>query len=200
MTKKIRDPKIYYEKLINGEIPNDNEHIAFKIITETIKNENEKEDTEMKTLEIEKKRLEEVENKKRKYFDLYKQFDQEYYLEMAKEQAAIAESIKIRINRAERAKNKAKEDFKGRSSLDRAIKELQIEMAAKESGIYKEPICAGTSSITATAIIDEIIESEFDAENKLLMIKLFLDNHLSSLDISGLLYDEMIIIPRKRVK
>ena len=154
----------------------------------------------MKTLEIEKNRLEKVESKKRKYFDLFKQFGQEYYLEMAKEQAAIAESIKIRINRAERAKNKAKEDFRGRSSLDRAIKELQLEMAAKEAGIYKEPICAGTSSITATAIIDEIIESEFDADNKLLMIKLFLENHLSTLDIDGLLHDEMIIIPRKRVK
>ena len=153
----------------------------------------------MKTLEIEKKRLEKVENKKQKYFELFTQFGQEYYLEMAKEQAAIAESIKIRINRAERAKSKAKEDFRGRSSLDRAIKEMQIEMAAKKSGVYKEPICAGTSSITATAIIDEIIESEFDAENKLLMIKLFLDNHLSTLDIDGLLHDEMIIVPRKRV-
>ena len=154
----------------------------------------------MKTIEIETKRLEEVENKKRKYIEYYKRYEQEYYLEMAKEQAAIAESIKIRINRAERAKSKAKENYKGRSSLDRAIKELQIEMSAKEAGICKEPICAGTSPITATAIIDEIIESEFDADNKLLMIKLFLDNHMSSLDIDGLLHDEMIIIPRKRVK
>ena len=154
----------------------------------------------MKTLEIEKKRLEKVEEKKRKYFDLYKDFQQEYYLEMAKEQAAIAESIKIRLNRAERAKNKAKENRRERSSLDRAIKELQIEMAAKQAGYYKTVLCAGTSPITATAIIDEIIESEFDAEQKLLMIKLFLDNELSSLDIDGLLHDEMIIIPRKRVK
>jgi len=153
----------------------------------------------MKTLEIEKKRLEKAENKKRKYFELYKEFNQEYYIEMAKEQAAIAESIKIRINRAERAKNKAKEEFRGRSSLDRAIKELQIEMAAKEALLHKVVLCAGTSPITATAIIDEIIESEFDAENKLLMIKLFLDNHLSTLDIDGLLHDEMIIVPRKRV-
>lgn len=153
----------------------------------------------MKTMEIEKRRLEEVENKKRKYFELYKRYEQEYYLEMAKEQAAIAESIKIRINRAERAKSKAKEERRERSSLDRAIKELQIEMAAKAAGIYREPICAGTSSITATAIIDEIIESEFDAENKLLIIKLFLDNHMSTLDIDGLLHDEMIIMPRKRV-
>lgn len=197
MSKKIRNPKVYYQKLIeSGEIPS--EHSAFKIITETIKNE-EKEESQMKTLEIEKKRLEKVENKKRKYFDLFKQFGQEYYLEMAKEQAAIAESIKIRLNRAERAKSKAKEDRRGRSSLDRAIKELQIEMAAKEAGIYNEPICAGTSPITATAIIDEIIESEFDAENKLIMIKLFLNNKMSTLDIDGLLHDEMIIIPRKRV-
>lgn len=153
----------------------------------------------MKTLEIEKKRLEEVENKKRKYFELYTRYEQEYYLEMAKEQAAIAESIKIRINRAERAKSKAKENYKGRSSLDRAIKELQIEMAAKEAGLYKTVLCAGTSSITATAIIDEIIESEFDADSKLMIIKLFLENHLSTLEIDGLLHDEMIIMPRKRV-
>ena len=152
----------------------------------------------MKTIEIEKKRLEEVENKKKKYIEYYKRYEQEYYLEMAKEQAAIAESIKIRLNRAERAESKAKEDFKGRSSLDRAIKELQIEMAAKEAMLSNVVLCAGTSSITATAIIDEIIESEFDADNKLLMIKLFLDNHLTTLDIDGLLHDEMIIIPRKR--
>ena len=51
MTKKIRDPKVYYKKLIeSGEIPN--EHNALKIIMETTKNEmktSEKEDTEMKT-------------------------------------------------------------------------------------------------------------------------------------------------------
>ena len=119
---------------------------------------------------------------------------------MAKEQAAIAESIKIRINRAERAKSKAREEFRGRSSVDRAIKELQLELATKEARLEKVVLCAGTSPITATAIIDEIIESEFDADNKLLMIKLFLENHLSTLDIDGLLHDEMIIIPRKRVK
>lgn len=154
----------------------------------------------MKTIEIEKKRLEEVENKKKKYFEYYRRYEQEYYLEMAKEQAAIAESIKIRLNRAERAESKAKEIRRERSSLDRAIKELQLEMAAKAAGLHKVVLCAGTSPITATAIIDEIIESEFDAEAKLLMIKLFLDNELSSLDIDGLLHDEMIIIPRKRVE
>lgn len=153
----------------------------------------------MKSIEIETKRLEEVENKKRKYFEYYNRYEQEYYLEMAKEQAAIAESIKIRLNRAERAERKANEERRERSSLDRAIKELQIEMAAKEAGLYKTVLCAGTPSVTATAIIDEIIESEFDAENKLLMIKLFLDNHLSSLTIDGLLHDEMIIMPRKRL-
>ena len=126
-------------------------------------------------------------------------YGQEYYLEMAKEQAAIAESIKIRINRAERAENRVKENHREKSSLDRAIKELQLEMSAKQAGIYNDPICAGTSPITATAIIDEIIESEFDAENKLIMIKLFLDNHISTLEIDGLLHDEMIIIPRKRI-
>ncbi len=154
----------------------------------------------MKTVEIEKKRLEEVENKKRKYIEYYKRYEQFYYLEMAKEQAAIAESIKIRLNRAERAKSKAKEERKSRSSLDRAIKEMQIEMSAKAAGLDSVVICAGTSPVTATAIIDEIIESEFDAESKLIMIKLFLDNEMSSLDIDGLLHDEYIVIPKNREK
>ena len=154
----------------------------------------------MKSIEIEKKRLEKAELKREKYFKLYAQYNQEYYLEMAKEQAAIAESIKIRIDRAERAKSKAKENRRGHSSLDRAIKEMHIEVMKKGAGLDKVTLCAGTSPITATTIIDEIIESEFDAENKLLIIKLFLDNYLSSLDVDGLLHDEMIIIPRKRVQ
>jgi hypothetical protein len=154
----------------------------------------------MKSLEIEKKLLEVAEKKKKQYFKIFQDFGEQHYLDLAREQSDIAESIKIRINRAERAKAKPKKERKDRPSLDRAIKNSIIEMTAYEVGIEKCLICAGTSPITATAIIDEIIESEFNAEAKLLMIKMFLDNQMSSLDIDGLLHDEMIIIPRKRAE
>ena len=154
----------------------------------------------MKSVEIEKKRLEEVEKKKNKLFELFLCFGEEYYLHKAQEEAENAQKIKERIDRAENAKAKPKKKRERHSSLDRAIKESLIEMTAYEFGIEKCLICAGTSPITATAIIDEIIESKFDAEKKLLMIKMFLDNQMSSLEIDGLLHDEMIIMPRKRVK
>lgn len=152
----------------------------------------------MKSLEIEKRRLKEVEKKKNKLFEMFLDFGEEYYLIKAQEQAEEEKKIKERIDRAEKAKAKPKKKRERHSSLDRAIKESLIEMTAYELGIEKVLICAGTSPITATAIIDEIIESKFDAELKLLMIKMFLDNQMSSLEIDGLLHDEMIIKPRKR--
>lgn len=151
----------------------------------------------MKSYEMEKKLLE-AEKKKKQYFKIFLDFGEQQYLELAQEQSDIAESIKIRINRAEREKAKPKSERENR--LDRAIKQSIIEMTAYEVGIEKALICAGTSPTTATAIIDEIIESEFNAEAKLMMIKMFLDNQMSSLDIDGLLHDEMIIIPRKRAE
>ncbi len=152
----------------------------------------------MELYELEKKLLE-AEKKKKDCFKIYLNFGEQHYLDLAREQSDIAESIKIHINRAERAKAKPKAERTDRPSLDRAIKNSIIEMTAYEVGIEKALICAGTSSITATAIIDEIIESEFNAEAKLMMIKMFLDNQMSTLDIDGLLHDEMIIMPRKRV-
>ncbi len=154
----------------------------------------------MKSIEMQKKMLENEINRKEKLLENYRRFGEFDFLEMAKESADKIEQIKIRINRAERAKAKPKKERKDRPSLDRKIKQSLIEMTAYEVGIEKCLICAGTSPITATAIIDEIIESEFDSESKLMMIKMFLDNQMSSLDIDGLLHDEMIIIPRKRAE
>lgn len=154
----------------------------------------------MKSIEIQMKLLENEQKKKQKLLENYHRYGEFCFLEMAKESADKIEQIKIRISRAERAKAKPKKERKNRPSLDKAIKQSLIEMTAYEVGIERELICAGTSPTTATAIIDEIIESEFDAETKLMMIKMFLDNQMSSLDIDGLLHDEMIIMPKKRAE
>ena len=151
----------------------------------------------MKAIEIEKRLLENEMKKKSKFADMYRRFGDVYYLELAKESADKVNEIKERLQRAKEAK--PKKERRERRSMDQAIKEMQIEMTAYQVGIEKELICAGTSPVTATAIIDEIIESKFNAEHKLMMIKMFLDNQMSSLEIDGLLHDEMIIIPRKRV-
>lgn len=153
----------------------------------------------MKSMEIQIKLLENEEKKKQKLLENYRRFGEFDFLQMAKESADKIEEIKARLQQAEEAKAKPKKERKNRPSLDRAIKQSIIEMTAYEVGIERELICAGTSPITATAIIDEIIESEFNAEAKLMMIKMFIDNQMSSLDIDGLLHDEMIIMPRKRV-
>lgn len=153
----------------------------------------------MKSMEIQIKLLENEEKKKQKLLENYRRFGEFDFLQMAKESADKIKEIKARLQQAEEAKAKPKKERKNRPSLDRAIKQSIIEMTAYEVGIERELICAGTSPITATAIIDEIIESEFNAEAKLMMIKMFLDNQMSSLDIDGLLHDEMIIMPKKRL-
>lgn len=154
----------------------------------------------MKSIEIEIKLLENEKKRKEKLLDNYRRFGDFYFLEQAKESADKIEKIKARLKRSGETKAKPKKERKERPSLDRAIKESLIEMTAYEMGIEHVLICAGTSPTTATAIIDEIIESEFSADHKLMMIKMFLDNQMSSLEIDGLLHDEMIIIPRKRVE
>lgn len=154
----------------------------------------------MKTYEIEQKLYEAAKKKKKHFADLFLRFGDQCYFELAKEEAEKMKKIQARLKQSEEAKARPKKERKKRQSLDRAIKESLIDMTAYEVGIEKVLICAGTSPTTATAIIDDIIKSAFDAETKLTMIKLFIDNHFSSLDIDGLLNDEMIIMPRKRVK
>ena len=121
----------------------------------------------MKSIEIEKQIMQEAEEKKKYFWKLFTRFGDEEYFEAAREQAKVVQSIKEKLERAERAQ---------RLSMDYAIKTSLIEMTAYEAGIEKVLVCAGTSPTTATAIIDEIIESDFDAEAKLLIIKMFLDN------------------------
>ena len=146
----------------------------------------------MKSIETEKKHLEKIEQRIEWLINMN-------YFERAQEEAEKAKKIRKRIKRAEEAKANPKSKNRSRFSvMDRVVKKMHIELAAEQANVQPVNLCAGTDPLTATAIIDEIIECEFDAEYKLTMIKLFLDNHLSSLEIGGILHDELIIIPRKR--
>lgn len=130
------------------------------------------------------KKLKEAEKKKAFFLNRYKKHGRIFDFELAKEAHDKAEKIKERLKRTKSAEIK---DTKKVAPFGRLIKEIHIECMAYELGIEKVLICAGVPVSKATAIIDEIIESELNAEAKLLLIKMFIDNQIDTLQLDAIL-------------
>lgn len=129
----------------------------------------------MKPLEFAQKQLKNAEIKQAHHWEKYEKFGSAYDLEMALMQAEKVKKCKDRI---QHIKNKKPTKF---------MKEAQIYFMSKMHNIENEIINSHNAADKATAIIDEIIESDFTSQTKIRMIKLFLNDKITTLEIDALL-------------
>lgn len=129
----------------------------------------------MKPIEFAEKQLKNAEKLKKHYCELYKKTGDFYYLELAKEQAEKVAQKQERLKQAQRM------------FVSPKLKELHIAVLAAHYEFEDGETVNYTEADKATAIIDEIIESELKSYAKLTLIKLFLNDKISCKEIDALL-------------
>ena len=131
----------------------------------------------MKPIEFAKKQLKNAEKLKEHYCELYKKTGAFHYLELAKEQAEKVKEKQERLKQAERV------------TFSPALKELHIAVLAAHHEFEDKKVFSATETEIATAIIDDIINSELKPYSKLTLIKLFVNDKISSNEIDAILFE-----------
>ena len=131
----------------------------------------------MKPIEFAEKQLKNAEKLKAHYCEQYKKTGDFYYLELAKEQAEKVEEKQERLKQAQKM------------HMSPVFKELHIAVLAAHHEFEDKKVFSATETEIATAIIDDIINSELKPYSKLTLIKLFVNDKITSNEIDAILFE-----------
>ena len=128
----------------------------------------------MTPIDFAKKQLRNAEMKQEHHYKLFEQNGDDFDWYVVKKLQEKIKELKKRIETLENTK-------------PIFAKEIQIAYLAKMHEINTDIFCSRHESEKATAIIDEIIESDLNARAKLTLVKLFINNKVTSHEVDEIL-------------
>ena len=129
----------------------------------------------MKPLEFAKKQLKHEEMLLEHYLEMFELYADAHHLKVLKEQVEKVKKKRMMVKQIENP------------TLTPFMKEKQIYFLSKANDFENELVENHHKAEKATAIIDEIIESEISAPSKIRLINLFLKGKITTLEIDAFL-------------
>ena len=129
----------------------------------------------MKPLEFAKKQLKHEEMLLEHYLEMFELYADAHHLKVLKEQVEKVKKKRMMVKQIENP------------TMTQFMKEKQIYLLSKANGFENEFVENHHKAEKATAIIDEIIESEFSAPSKIRLINLLLNGKITTLEIDAFL-------------